>query len=488
MPSNNTFRPVLQLMSGRAAAFAVTFFIPVVLSRIFPPAEFGTYKQIFLIVYSFYGIGQIGMAECLYYFLPTHPEHAGRFVANSVAMLTLTGLGCLIVLSFGGHLIPVSNPGIQPYLWIAGAYLLLMLASCALEIVMVARKHFRLATLTYAGSDLARGVLLIAFGLVTHSLMWLLIAGLIFNALRIVAFLAYLRSEFGSELRLDMTRLKQQFVYTVPFALAVVIDVIQQNYHQYAVGWYFDVTTFAIYSVGCLQIPLADFLASPASNVMMVRMGEEIRDDRKAHAVPIWHDTSRKLALVFIPMAALLVVNARHIITILFTERYAASIPIFMLWSLTVLFSIFQTDGVLRVLAQTRFLVVMNLTRLATIIAMMTWAIHHFGLIGPVIVTLAGMLVARMVALARIKSLFELPLTKLMPWTSLAGIGLASMLAAIPSALINYWLKLPSLIVLPISGMVYLAVYSTLLLVCGLLSESEKRVISNALARRVRVA
>src|SRR6185436_9546378 len=93
--SNSTFRPALLLMSGRTAAFAVTFLIPVFLSRIFSPAEFGTYKQIFLIVYTLFGVGQIGMAESLFYFLPTFPKDAGRFVTNAIFMLVMTGIACL---------------------------------------------------------------------------------------------------------------------------------------------------------------------------------------------------------------------------------------------------------------------------------------------------------------------------------------------------------------------------------------------------------
>jgi hypothetical protein len=51
------------LMSGRAIAFAVTFFVPAVLARIFSQAEFGTYKQFYLITYTLYGLGQMGLAE-----------------------------------------------------------------------------------------------------------------------------------------------------------------------------------------------------------------------------------------------------------------------------------------------------------------------------------------------------------------------------------------------------------------------------------------
>jgi len=47
--SESVFRPALLLMSGRTLAFVATFFIPVVLTRIFDPAQFGTYKQLFLV-------------------------------------------------------------------------------------------------------------------------------------------------------------------------------------------------------------------------------------------------------------------------------------------------------------------------------------------------------------------------------------------------------------------------------------------------------
>jgi O-antigen/teichoic acid export membrane protein len=483
--NESTFRPALQLMSGRATAFAVTFLIPVVLSRIFTKSEFGTYKQIFLIVYSLYGVGQVGMAECLYYFLPNFPNSAGRYVTNSLVILGMTGLTCFAILCFAGQRIAgwLSNPALAHYAWITGAYMVFMLLGVALEIVMVARKRFRWATVTYAASDVLRGILMLTFALVTHRLGWVLFGGLLFLVIRVTAFLLYLRSEFPDDLRFDIQLLKQQFMYTVPFSFAVLIDMIQQNYHQYAVSFYFDAATFAIYSVGCLQIPLTDFLASPASNVMMVRMGEEIREGRRNHLLPIWHDTTRKLALVFIPLAAMLIVNAHRIITFLFTDQYAASVPIFMLWSLTVISSIFQTDAVLRVFAETRFLVVMNLSRLATIIALMSWAIHRFYLLGPVIVTLSGVMVARAVALARIKTILKIPVRQLMPWLNLGGICILAMLAAVPASLVSTYLRLPSIYVLPISGMIYVGVYASLLLIFGLLTEGEKGAITGVVAQ-----
>jgi len=48
----------LPLAAGRATAFAAAFFLPVVLARLFPPAVFGTYKQILLLQMTLYGIAQ----------------------------------------------------------------------------------------------------------------------------------------------------------------------------------------------------------------------------------------------------------------------------------------------------------------------------------------------------------------------------------------------------------------------------------------------
>src|SRR5205823_5019933 len=141
-------------------------------------------------------------------------------------------------------------------------------------------------------------------------------------------------------------------------------------------------------------------------------------------------------------------------------------------------FSIFQTDGVLRVLAQTRFLVVMNLARLTTIVLLMSWALHKFNLLGPVLVTIAGVMTARTVALMRIKKLLNVPTARLMPWMNIGGIAILAMLSAIPSALISGYVNLPPIYVLPISGTVYMAVYTSLLFVFRVLSEGERRAIT----------
>jgi O-antigen/teichoic acid export membrane protein len=484
MPSDeSTFKPALTLMSGRIAAFAITFVTPVILVRVFTQSEFGTYKQLLLMTYTLFFIAQCGLAESLFYFLPKNPDSAGRYALNSLVMLFISGIACTVGLLVNPELIAswMSNRALARYMPVIGAYLVFMLMGTVLEITMISRKRYKLAAATYVSTDLFRAFFLVIPALITRSLMWALIASVVFLFMRVCAIFGYFRWEFGDDLRLDRTLLKEQCAYALPFTLSVIVQVIQQNYHQYAVAFHFDAATFAIYSVGCLQIPLVDFMATPASNVMMVRMTEQLRETGVSRLLPIWHDTTHKLALLFFPFVGLLIVNAYQLITLLFTAAYAASVPIFMVWCLSILIAAFQTDGVLRVFAQMRCLFTINVVRLVLVLLMMGWFLSNFNLMGAVLITLIGMLLAKIMALVRIQRLLETSFAELLPWRNLGGILLAGMVAAIPAVIVNSKLDIPVLVLMPLSGIVYMGTYCALVLAFGLLGNNEIAAIKRSL-------
>ncbi len=484
MPSEeSTFRPAMRLMSGRMAAFAITFLMPVLLVRLFSQTEFGTYKQFFLVTSTPYLIG-CAFSESLFYFLPKDPARSARYLLNSMVMLMAIGTTCAIAMILNASAIArlMSNPALERYVPMMGLYLLLMMVGTVLEITMISRKRYTLAASTYVVSDLFRAAFLVIPALITRSLGWALMGSVSFFAMRVCAVFAYCRWEFGSRLRLDKQLMREQWAYTIPYMLAIIAHIAQQNYHQYAVAFHFDPAIFAIYSVGCLQIPLVDFLSTPTSNVMMVRMSENLRDKHIDRLAPIWHDTTRKLAFLFFPFVGLLIVNAYPIITLLFTKAYVASVPIFMVWSLSILFATFQTDGVLRVFAEIRYLFVINGVRLTMLFLLMGWFLSTFNLMGAVMITLAGIVLAKIMALARIRKVLQTTYAEFLPWKSLAGTLMAAMIAALPGIIINAKVSVPTLVLLPISGVAYVLTYIVLVLVFGLLSREEIDAIKRSIS------
>ncbi|MBI2572021.1 MAG: oligosaccharide flippase family protein [Candidatus Schekmanbacteria bacterium] len=431
-----SFGPAYLLMAGRAVGFAATFFIPVVLARVFDQTEFGTYRQLFLVFTTLFALAQLGMAESLYYFVPRASAGRRRFASNAVAVLGLSGLCCLAALWAGSEAIAglFANPRLGPYLPLIGVYLALTLMSAPLEIVLVASgQHWR-ASAAYALSDVARAALLLSVGLVLGGLRGVLLGAIAHGVLRLVTTLGVVH---GVPARDAAPRrgaiLGEQLAYTIPFQLAIIVDTLIVNLHQYAVAYQFSAAVFAVYSVGCLQVPLVDFLAQSGGNVLMVGMSKAVHQGDQEAARAIWHDTTRKLAMVFFPVAALLLLTAPDLIVLLFTERYQGSVPIFMIWLALLPLSALQTDAVLRAYAQTRFLLVQNLARLLFVAALLVPLLLGLGLAGAVLVTVLGNAFAKTMTLWHLRQMLGVPASRVLPWRDLGRLALACALLAVPA-------------------------------------------------------
>ena len=368
----------------------------------------------------------------------------------------------------------LSNPALAQYIGWIGVYTFLMMIASALEIVMISCKRFTMASATYALSDLARAVAIILMVLLFHDIGWLLKGAVLVALLRAVATVVLFRREFGSEFRPDAHRLREQLAYALPFAAAVVVEILQSSIPQYAVSGMFDPATFAIFAVGCLSIPLVDVTASPTCDVMMVAMQEKLAAGWMPAVLEIWRDTTSKLALVFFPLAMFAILAARQIIILLFTSKYAASVPIFAAWSALIFLSTLQVDGVLRVFAQTRALLVFIIIRLVIMAALIRPSIAAFHLVGPVFVILLANCAFKTAGLIRMRKLLEIETSEVLPWRSLASILAAAGAAGAVMMTAASRLHLPNAALLLAMGAIYVLVYLAIVWGFGLMGAEEK--------------
>jgi len=477
------FRPAVLLLAGRSVGFLAAFGMPIFLARIFPVSEFGTYKQVFLIYATLFGIAQIGMAESLYYFLPTNRDNGGNHAANTLTVLGASGLVCLALVwvcrSGVGSIF--NNPVLPQYLPLAGASLMFSLAAVLLEITMTARKRFRLAAGTYAVSEILRvGFYLLPVAIFggLEALLWGAVA---FALLRLGVTVFYLYRNFGTGLRPDWQVLRGQLAYALPFAMAVTIDVAQGTLHLYAVAHFFPPAMFAVYAVGCLQIPLVDMMMTSTGNVMMVRMQELRTAGRTADILEIWRDTTLKLALVFVPLVVALLILADHLITLLYTSRYAASVPVFMVSVTMIAMAGIMTDSVLRVYAQTRYLVVLNIVRLGVVATTIVFLMRALDITGAVVATVLATIIYKALALLRIKHVLKCPLSRILPWGGVARVLAITAVAALPAILVKLLLEragLAPVVILLVPGMVYAIAYIALFYLYAPISKADKAALA----------
>ena len=87
-------RQASPLVLGRLASAALTFVLPLWLARVLDTAGFGTYKQLFLVLQSTLLIGQLGLTQSLYFFLPGGDRERGSYVTQ-----VMLGLGVMSLLA-----------------------------------------------------------------------------------------------------------------------------------------------------------------------------------------------------------------------------------------------------------------------------------------------------------------------------------------------------------------------------------------------------
>jgi O-antigen/teichoic acid export membrane protein len=468
-------RQAAPLMMGRGASAVITLAIPMVLARLLRPAEFGLYKQAFLVTGTATLLLQMGLAQSLYYFLPRARARGERlrYLQSTVALLAVLAVAGGLALGSAGSLLErgLHSPelrGLAPWL---GAYCGFMVLGTPLEITFIAHRQPWRAAVLFLSSDLVRTAAMLLPLLLGGGVHGLMMGATSHAALRALAVAVVLvrpsllgpspdragsLGDGGAGPEGSLTSgspVQQILAYALPFGGAAVFVVLQQQWHQYAVAIAVPAATFAVYAVGCFNLPVVDLVYTPVVEVLMVRLGEA-RGGRseKSLAVQLFHEAVERLAVVFFPLMFVLQVVAVDLITGLFTSTYRAAVPIFVVGTLELVHAVFPADGVLRAWAQTRFLLWANVIRLLLTVVLVAIGLRPGGIAG-LIGALAGYVVAQMaikvLLLWRCKTVLGVSWSRWLPWRALgrlllmaagsAAAGLAVQQAMVRAGLPALW-------------------------------------------------
>jgi len=120
---------------------------------------------------------------------------------------------------------------------------------------------------------------------------------------------------------------------------------------------------------------------------------------------------------------------------------------------------VMAVDAVLRVYAQTRFLLIMNLVRFACVAGLIGAFLSSFGLMGAVLVALLGLTVTKTIGVMRVAWLMRLGLRDALPWRRLAGITVIAVLSTVPVRWLQVTVAWPPLATFIVGTALYGATY-----------------------------
>jgi len=184
--------------------------------------------------------------------------------------------------------------------------------------------------------------------------------------------------------------------------MAGLLYTIQTDLHNYFVSNRFSAATFAIYSIGVAQLPLVGILRESVSSVMLPRISHLQEQGQAREIIVLLANASRKLAAVFLPLYAFLMVTGQEFLTFMFTSAYAASWPIFAI-NLTLLpLCLLDVDAVSRAYENYRFfLVKLQIVLSVVMVAALWYGISRFGLVGAISVVVLINFILRLVLAIR---------------------------------------------------------------------------------------
>jgi O-antigen/teichoic acid export membrane protein len=464
--NGSILRRAWPVMLARFATAIVTFATPLVLARVLLPASYGTFKLAWLWCTTLGWVLPMGLTPSLFYFVPREPGRRQHFISH--ALLVTSGLGIFTGVAlyvFGPAVaVRIDKPELAAHMpWVA-AFTALFLASSTADAIPMSQGRIKLAAAVRFGYEAVQALGIIAGALLTRSVAGTFAGIVAATALRAAACWAMALREHG--LHVSREDLRRQLSYALPFGLAFAIIVPQQNFHQYFVSASVSAAVFAVYAVGCFQLPIVDMLYTPVSEVLQLGIAEHDRDGDRDGPARLFHEAVARLAFVFVPMMALLYVCGPMLLTFLFTEQYRESVPIFRLAILSIPLAALPLDGVMRARAQNRFVLAVSVVKLALTVPLVVFGFRFFGLRGAIGGWVAAEAITRGILLLRTGQLFG-SVVHVLPWRTLAHQVLGAALAAPAGWLVLRVSSGPALLRLFLCGCSFAVAYLAFLRITG---------------------
>lgn len=392
MKSNHSHTKTSILLTGASALGLVfSFFIPVFLSRYLTVEQYGTYKLLVLIQATFFIFAQFGFDAGLFYFVRFDNAHKSLYSINAVLFeIVFTSFICLCFYLFGSRLDQVlHNPDFSRYLLPFSLLLIASISSQHFEHYLLVQGKVFASGLVIVLQEVGKTIAVIGGFYFFRSLevvfyLMAFVSGLKLLSLCVMNFIDRPHAPFAKQVEL----FQKQFRYGLPLGFTQLLSLVAKV-DRYIVSGLFSVREFAVYSVGCLDIPVI----SSFGNNLMDLMAFDMIDARKEGDIKkirhLWVLTKQKIAMLYLPITLFFFIFAEKTMVLLFSKTYAESAIYFRWYLVSFALSVLDSDLIFRAFAKTRPLLLFQILSCFIAVPAMFILASIYGPVG-VLVAKAG--------------------------------------------------------------------------------------------------
>lgn len=425
---------VIFIFLGKSFGLLISLLIPIILARSFSQDDFGLYIQIIFVVSVLIEVSKWGIINSLYHYYSTNSKSRAELLSQSFYMLLLIGLIiATIILFFDDQIYNFLNIVDEPKL--LGAmiiYVLLMLSSLILDSIYILEKK----VLTFFIYEIVNKSLKAVFILFAFSMYGTIIHIIYFITLyafvKFIFTYFYLRQNYKISLfKIKKSLLVDQIKYFMPIGCARLVGEIGKKADKFLLIYFLSPTSYAIYAIAYLGIPVISLLVTSISQVVVPKMSLSFKNNEILSIKQLWHKAIFKYALLIIPLIGLFEILAEEIIIILFTDKYVDSVVIYQIFLLGIFLNVFSPSIVLRSVKKTKVIFYSHFFSAIAAIICGYFLIKSYGMIGGAISFLIASTVRTFIQLAAIKKFLTLKLVELVPWSLIFRITIISVISSL---------------------------------------------------------
>ncbi|MBP6875972.1 MAG: oligosaccharide flippase family protein [Candidatus Eisenbacteria bacterium] len=454
---------------GRGVAAGAGLVSVMILSRLLSREDYGTYRQIWVVYFLLAPVMELGLTQSASYFgAQLVPQRQKTYITQNSLLLLASGiLTSLAVLSFAA---PISrlfgNADLVEPLRAFALFFAFALPFDLTENLLVALGRAGWSGVITAASAIVQAAITLAAFLTGASITQVFVCLTIFACLRWLtlagAFLYIYRNAFVSW---NLGELREQLLFSLPMGLAVMAGLLSRQLDKVIVSSHFSTEQFAVYANGSYDIPLINIVTLSVTAVLVPAIVRAQAAGRIDEVKRIWHEAARRVATLFYPVFAFLLIAARPFMILLFSHEYADSAAPFRIFLFLFPIRIAFHSGLQRALGRTRQILVSSIAALviSLVLALVLVRVEAIGILGPAIAAMAGAYFAAAYVIVDCSRALGWSWREYFPWAALGRIMAVSLIAAAPAVAVGWLLREQSeLVQLLLMGIAYLAVYLAL--------------------------
>lgn len=376
-------RSAIKLALAGGIEYGLQLAMPIILVRYLDQTAFGQYRFLWLLAGSVLAIAPAFMPQALFYFLPrAEPGKKGVFIGNVLIYLITIGCVVSIIIIGGKPFLPEIANGLfaQSY-GLSIFFLALWMVASLLDVLPIAEGNAYWESNSTIGLALLRTILLTGAAFISSDIGWV-VFGMLIVAITKLMLLAYYVMTKVERLSWQISIMKKQLFYCVPFAIGNALFLLRTQADQWVVASMLSPAMYATFSIAAVFLPLATLIRQPVYSAMMPHLNKAHASGNFLEIQRLIKKTNGATALLLIPVAGMLLAGAPELVRIIYTHKYQHAAPVMEIYLVGMMMNAFAVSHVLPALDKGRFAVINSICSLLVSVTLNIVGVIHWGLIG----------------------------------------------------------------------------------------------------------